>query len=79
MKLNTLLKTVVATKIEITDNSNNFKTYKVNYLSEGMTVNKIDDMFEYHPCKATLPKSILKKDVKYVDIAINNTLRITIF
>lgn len=78
MKLNTLLKTVIATKIEIVDNSNNFKTYKVNDLSEEITVNKIDDLLEYHSCKVTLPKDILKKDVKYVDTTINNTLRITI-
>ena len=64
MKLSTLLDTVISTKFEIVDV--NFKNYIVDYTS-GILKPEDYGAFQEHGSKATLPKKLLSREVKFVD------------
>lgn len=81
MKLKSLLKVTVATKIEIIEKReiNKNITHLVDYLSDSNEViNCFDDYFKY-PCKELLPEYLLEKNVKAIDInEVNKSIYIII-
>ena len=76
MKLSTLLKNTIATKIVITDTENGYKRYIVNYLDDLLEVRRFTDI-EFHFCKSTLDSELTKRKVKYFTVY-NNELHITL-
>ena len=64
MKLRTLLDVVIATKYEILDVD--FTNYIVDYTS-GIFEPKDYGVVQEHCSKATLPKKLLSREVKFVD------------
>ena len=72
MKVSTILKTTISTKIEIIDNEdNNFYRYNIDYTKMyGGCASGVEryETHENHGSRVTIPDRILKKEVKYIDI-----------
>lgn len=72
MKVSTILKNTISTRIEIIDNEeNNFYTYYIDYTKMyGGTPSGVErwDRYEKHGSPVTIPERVLKRDVNYIDI-----------
>ena len=72
MKLSTILKSTSTVRIEIIDNEENeFYTFYIDYtkMYGGRACGvEFYDAFEYHGSTVTLPKKLLSRDVRSIDI-----------
>lgn len=72
MKVSTILKNTISTRIEIIDNEeNNFYRYNIDYTKMyGGTASGVErwETHENHGSRVTIPKKVLARDVDFIDI-----------
>lgn len=77
MKLKTLLKTVIATRVDITVETNDeYYTYYVDYTSDKPSVTY--DTHANVPSFIYIPKAVLDREVTFINIC-NNRLKIEVY